>query len=87
MRRRGLVRRVQQPLRSLRALGLWSRLHMDRRPSLLSAGSYLALLAALPVLNRLPSDQLLNVFAVEERQALDNGALAGYDSGRTYTGG
>lgn len=87
MRGHGLIRRVQQPLRSLRVPGLWSRLHMDRRPSLLSAGSYLALLAALPVLNRLPSDQLLAVFSVEEGQALDNGALAGYDLGRTHTGG
>lgn len=64
MQKHGLMARVRQPLRSLTIRGLWPRLHMDRRPSLLSAASYLALLAALPVLiHLLPSDQSLNVFA------------------------
>lgn len=72
MRRHGLVPRARRPLRSLTTRGLWSRLHMDRRPSLVSAASYLALLAALPVLiHLLPSDQSLAVFSAQEQEALD----------------
>ncbi|HEX7184327.1 MAG TPA: class I SAM-dependent methyltransferase [Thermoanaerobaculia bacterium] len=64
MRRHGFEPRVESPLRSLRMRGLWSRLHMDRRPSPLSLASYLALVAVLPVLiHLLPSDQLLGVYA------------------------
>lgn len=78
MRTHGLVARVRQPLRSLTTRGLWSRLHMDRRPSLVSAASYLALLAALPVLiHLLPSDQSLGVFSAQEQETLDRGDRKG----------
>ena len=49
-------------LRSLELRGSWARLHMDRRPSLSSFCSYLLLLAGLPLLRLLPSDQMLAVF-------------------------
>jgi hypothetical protein len=65
MRRHGFSPRLEMPLRSLRARGLWARLHMDRRPSPRSLLSYLTLAAALPALLLLPSDQLLGVYAVE----------------------
>lgn len=78
MRKHGLVPRVRQALRSLTTRGLWSRLHMDRRPSLVSAASYLALLAALPVLiHLLPSDQSLGVFSAQEQETLDRGDRKG----------
>jgi SAM-dependent methyltransferase len=63
VRRHGFEPQVKGSLRSLRIRGLWPRLHMDRRPSPLSVASYLALAAAVPVLNHLlPSDQLLGVY-------------------------
>jgi SAM-dependent methyltransferase len=63
MHRHGFEPQVKGSLRSLQIRGLWSRLHMDRRPSPLSLASYLALAATLPVLNHLlPSDQLLGVY-------------------------
>ncbi len=65
MRRHGFEPRVESSLRSLHWRGLWSRLHMDRRPSPLSVASYLVLAAALPVLiYLLPSDQLLGVYCL-----------------------
>ncbi len=61
--RHGFVPQEQRELRSLQARGLWSRLHMDRRPSLRSVLSYLVLAASLPALVHLfPSDQLLGVY-------------------------
>jgi SAM-dependent methyltransferase len=63
MGRHGFETQGETSLRSLRMRGLWSRLHMDRRPSPLSMASYLALAAALPVLvHLLPSDQLLGIY-------------------------
>lgn len=66
MRRHGFEPQVEVSLRSLQIRGLWSRLHMDRRPSPLSLASYLVLAAALPVLvHLLPSDQLLGIYRRE----------------------
>lgn len=63
MRRHGFEPRVESSLRSLQMRGLWSRLHMDRRPSPASMASYLVLVAALPALvHLLPPDQLLGVY-------------------------
>jgi 2-polyprenyl-3-methyl-5-hydroxy-6-metoxy-1,4-benzoquinol methylase len=63
LRRHGFEPRVELSLRSLQVRGLWSRLHMDRRSSVLSMASYLVLLAALPLLvYLLPSDQLLGIY-------------------------
>lgn len=63
MGRHGFEPQLESSLRSLQIRGLWSRLHMDRRPSPASVASYLALAAALPVLvHLLPSDQLLGVY-------------------------
>jgi SAM-dependent methyltransferase len=65
MRRHGFAPRVESSLFTLRVRGLWSRLHMDRRPSPLSLASYLALVAAFPVLHYLlPSDQLLGIYQI-----------------------
>lgn len=66
MRRHGFLPRVVEELRSLRLQGLWSRLHMDRRPSPRSVVSYVALAGALPALVHLfPSDQLLGIYALD----------------------
>lgn len=63
MRRHAFVARARRRLRSLRLRGMWSRLHMDRRPTPRSLVQYLALTAALPVIVCcLPSDQLLHCY-------------------------
>jgi SAM-dependent methyltransferase len=67
MQRHGFAARAQRRLRSLRLGGLWSRLHMDRRPSLRSLAQYLALAAALPaIVSCLPSDQVLHCYQMNE---------------------
>jgi SAM-dependent methyltransferase len=78
-RRHGFAPQVERSLPTLRVRGLWSRLHMDRRPSPLSLASYLALVAALPVLRYLlPSDQLLGIYQTPEP---DLGSSSGPISG------
>jgi SAM-dependent methyltransferase len=63
--RRGFSLRASVPLHSLAFAGLWSRLHMDRRPSPGSIASYMALAVFTPFSRFLPSDQRLTVFARE----------------------
>ena len=60
--RHGFEPRHAGSLQSLRLRGTWARLHMDRKPTIASTGAYLALVAAMPLLHVLPSDQLLGVF-------------------------
>ena len=58
----GFRRVLGLSLPSLALRGLWARVHMDRRPSLVSALLVIGLAAAWVALLVLPSDQRLHVF-------------------------